>query len=97
MPQQLYEFVVDGRPIPLRKFEHLRLVTPARDERPVTVAARLARSSRLALDPSFPPRTSLHGVTRKNLRTWRATLTSQILGPLSKTRKATSSFSRTTF
>jgi hypothetical protein len=33
----------------------VRFVTPSRNEHPAHVAARLARSSRLALDPSYPP------------------------------------------
>jgi len=50
-----YELVVDGAHIPLRKFDNVRFVTPARNEHPSHVAARLARSSRLALDPNYPP------------------------------------------
>ena len=50
-----YALIVDGSPVPLRPVENIRLVTPARDEHPATVAARLARSSRLALDPTYPP------------------------------------------
>jgi subtilisin family serine protease len=50
-----YALVVDGSPIPLRKFDNVRFVTPVRNEHPAHVAARLARSSRLALDPSYPP------------------------------------------
>jgi subtilisin family serine protease len=50
-----YSLVVDGSQIPLRRAENVRLVTPARDEHPATVAARLARSTRLALDPTYPP------------------------------------------
>jgi subtilisin family serine protease len=49
-----YALIVDGSPVPLRRVEEIRLVTPARDEHLATVAARLARSSRLALDPTFP-------------------------------------------
>jgi subtilisin family serine protease len=49
-----YALIVDGSPVPLRPVENIRLVTPARDEHPATVAARLARSSRLALDPTYP-------------------------------------------
>jgi hypothetical protein len=50
-----YALIVDGSPVPLRPVENIRLVTPARDEHPATVAARLARSSRLAIDPTYPP------------------------------------------
>jgi subtilisin family serine protease len=50
-----YALIVDGSPVLLRRVENIRLVTPARDEHPATVAARLARSSRLALDPNYPP------------------------------------------
>jgi subtilisin family serine protease len=49
-----YALIVDGSPVPLRPVENIRLVTPARDEHPATVAARLARSSRLAIDPTYP-------------------------------------------
>jgi subtilisin family serine protease len=49
-----YALIVDGSRVPLRRVENIRLVTPARDEHPATVAARLARSSRLALDPTYP-------------------------------------------
>ena len=49
-----YTLIVDGSPVPLRRVEGIRLVTPARDEHLATVAARLARSSRLALDPTYP-------------------------------------------
>jgi subtilisin family serine protease len=45
---------VDGSQISLRLNENIRLVTPARDEHLATVAARLARSSRLALDSNSP-------------------------------------------
>jgi hypothetical protein len=40
-----YELIVDGAPIPLSKFDNVRFVTPARNEHPAHVAARLARSS----------------------------------------------------
>ena len=50
-----YTLKVDGTPIPLRRVENIRLVTPARDAYPATTAARLARSSRLAIDPTYPP------------------------------------------
>src|SRR5215210_2857300 len=50
-----YTLIVDGSPVPLSRVENIRLVTPARDEHPATVAARLARSSRLSLDPTYPP------------------------------------------
>jgi hypothetical protein len=50
-----YALVVDGAHVPLRKFDNVRFVTPARNEHPAHVAARLARSTRLALDPSYPP------------------------------------------
>jgi subtilisin family serine protease len=49
-----YALVVDGAPIPLRKLDNVRFITPARNEHPTHVAARLARSSRLALDPNYP-------------------------------------------
>jgi hypothetical protein len=41
-----YSLIVDGSLIPLRPIENIRLVTPARDEHPGTVAGRLARSPR---------------------------------------------------
>jgi subtilisin family serine protease len=50
-----YYLAVDGSRIWLRRNDNMRLITPARDEHPATVAARLSRSSRLALDPTFPP------------------------------------------
>lgn len=50
-----YSLIVGESQIPLRRVENIRLVTPARDEHPATVAARLARSTRLALDPTYPP------------------------------------------
>jgi hypothetical protein len=46
--------IVDGSAVPLRRIETIRFVTPARDEHPPNVAARLGRSSRLAVDPTFP-------------------------------------------
>jgi subtilisin family serine protease len=46
--------IVEGAQIPLRRLENVRAVTPSRDEHPMRVAARLARSSRLALDPTYP-------------------------------------------
>jgi subtilisin family serine protease len=49
-----YSLIVDGSPIPLRKVDNVRLVTPARDEHPAAVASRLARSSRLAIDSTYP-------------------------------------------
>ena len=50
-----YTLTVDGTPMPLRRVDNIRFVTPARDAYPATTAARLARSSRLALDPTYPP------------------------------------------
>src|SRR5215211_4069426 len=50
-----YTLTVDGTPMPLRRVDNIRFVTPARDAYPATVSARLARSSRLALDPTYPP------------------------------------------
>ena len=50
-----YTLKVDGTPMPLRRVENIRFVTPARDAYPATTAARLARSSRLAIDPTSPP------------------------------------------
>ena len=49
-----YTIIVGGSQVPLRKTENLRLVTPARNEHPATVASRLARSTRLAVDPTYP-------------------------------------------
>jgi hypothetical protein len=49
-----YALIVDGQRIRLRKVENIRFVTPARDAHPATTAARLARSSRLAIDPTYP-------------------------------------------
>jgi subtilisin family serine protease len=50
-----YTLTVDGTPMPLRRVDNIRFVTPARDAYPATTAARLARSSRLAIDPTYPP------------------------------------------
>jgi hypothetical protein len=50
-----YSLIVDGSQIPLRRIENIRLVTPARNEHPAAVASRLAKSSRLAIDPTYPP------------------------------------------
>src|SRR5215210_1666500 len=49
-----YTLKVGDSPIPLRRVENIRFVTPARNAHPATTAARLARSSRLALDPTHP-------------------------------------------
>ena len=49
-----YTLKVGDSPIPLRRVENIRFVTPARNAHPATTAARLARSSRLALDPTYP-------------------------------------------
>jgi hypothetical protein len=46
--------MVEGTRIQLRLLENVRLVTPARNEHPVRVAMRLARSTRLALDSTYP-------------------------------------------
>ncbi len=45
---------VDGIHIPLRRFVNLRFVTHARDHHPMRVAARLATSTRLAIEPNYP-------------------------------------------
>ncbi|WP_247235568.1 S8 family serine peptidase [Telluribacter sp. SYSU D00476] len=50
-----YSLTVGGTQVPLKKVEDVRLVTPARDEHPATVASRLGRSTRLAIDPTYPP------------------------------------------
>ena len=50
-----YSLTVDKSPIPLRRIDNIRLVTPARNEHPAIVASRLAKSSRLAIDPTYPP------------------------------------------
>ncbi len=50
-----YSLNVDGSKIPLKKNDTVRLITPARDEHPASVASRLARSTRLAIDPVYPP------------------------------------------
>ncbi|UVE19162.1 S8 family serine peptidase [Pseudomonas sp. LS44] len=50
-----YSLIVNGSLIPLMLIENIRLITPVRGEHPATVAARLARSTRLALDRAFPP------------------------------------------
>jgi hypothetical protein len=49
-----YELIVDGTKIPLRRLTNLRFVTPARDEHPMRVAARLAGSTRLAIETGYP-------------------------------------------
>ena len=49
-----YTLIVDGSAIPLRRIDNIRLVTPARDERQATIAARLSKSTRIALDPGYP-------------------------------------------
>jgi subtilisin family serine protease len=49
-----YTLIVGDERIRLRKVGNIRFVTPARDAHPATTAARLARSSRLALDPTYP-------------------------------------------
>lgn len=48
MPQHQY-YIADGAERPLRRIESTRLVSPARGHSSLAVAARLARSSRLAL------------------------------------------------
>lgn len=54
MSNENYSLLVDGLNIPLRRVDTIRLVTPARNESPMAVASRLARSSRLALDSTCP-------------------------------------------
>jgi subtilisin family serine protease len=49
-----YTLTVDGTPMPLRRVDNVRFVTPARDAYPATTAARLARSSRIYIDTTFP-------------------------------------------
>jgi subtilisin family serine protease len=49
-----YTLTVDGTPMPLRRVDNIRFVTPARDAYPATTAARLARSSRIYIDTTFP-------------------------------------------
>ncbi len=46
--------IVEGSQIPLRQLDNIRAVTPSRNEHPARVAARLSRSTRLALDPTYP-------------------------------------------
>src|SRR5215218_4542206 len=62
-----YTLKVDGTPMPLRRVENIRFVTPARDAYPATTAARLARSSRLAIDPTYPPDTLVVRGDRRKL------------------------------
>jgi uncharacterized protein (TIGR02145 family) len=50
-----YRLIVDGKVIPLRRFDNVRFVTPTRNQNPALVAARLARSTRLALEQGAPP------------------------------------------
>ena len=50
MSNGAYSLIVDGVTISLRRSENVRLVTPARNEHPATVASRLAKSTRLAID-----------------------------------------------
>jgi subtilisin family serine protease len=52
-----FELKVGGVHIPLRRFDNLRFVTPARDFHPMRVAARLATSTRLAIEPNYPQET----------------------------------------
>jgi hypothetical protein len=47
-------YVVDGQRRPLRRTREALLVLPARDAHVVSVGSRLARSSRLAIDNTFP-------------------------------------------
>ncbi|MBK8256230.1 MAG: S8 family serine peptidase [Polyangiaceae bacterium] len=54
MGNGIYGFIVDGATVPLRKTGNIRYVTPARGVRMMNLAARLARSSRLALDSGYP-------------------------------------------
>jgi len=49
-----YSLTVDGLAIPLRRADSIRLVTPSRGEHPAIVAGRLARSTRLSIDPAYP-------------------------------------------
>jgi hypothetical protein len=41
-----YTLTVGGTPMPLRRVDNIRFVTPARDAYPATTAGRLARSTR---------------------------------------------------
>jgi hypothetical protein len=54
MNEANFYLTVDGSAISLRPIDNIRFVTPSRDQHPATVAARLARSSRLAIDPAYP-------------------------------------------
>jgi subtilisin family serine protease len=49
-----YSLKVGGSTIPLKKLDNIRFVTPSRNEHPAAVASRLAKSSRLAIDASYP-------------------------------------------
>lgn len=47
-------YLVGGQQVALKRLDNVRFVSPARDEHVVTVGARLARSSRLAIDSAVP-------------------------------------------
>lgn len=54
MPENEKFYIVDGKKVPLKRISSVRLVTPERDFHVVSVAARLARSSRLAINNDVP-------------------------------------------
>ncbi len=53
MSKKHHSLRLSGTEIPLRRFDNVRLVTPKRDTHPAYVSARLAQSTRLALDPTY--------------------------------------------